>query len=64
LSSDFGDIVLNGRVGFVLGIYDVNEITKLKLSLMCIDDSSLIFMFSLHMFSINNFSVNLFSDNR
>jgi hypothetical protein len=30
---------------------------------MCIDDSSLIFVFPLHMFSFNNFIIKLFSDN-
>jgi hypothetical protein len=30
---------------------------------MCIDDSSLIFVFLLHMFSVNNFSVKFFNDN-
>jgi hypothetical protein len=63
LSSYFGDIVLAGRVGFSLRISDDNKITELKLCLMCIDDSSLIFVFPLHMFSVNNFSVKLFSDN-
>jgi hypothetical protein len=51
----FGDIVLAGRVGFALRISDVNKITELKLCLMCIDDSFLIFVFPLHMFSVNNF---------
>jgi hypothetical protein len=55
LSSDFGNIVLDRRDGFSLRIsYDKN-ITKLKLFLICIDDSSLIFVFLLHMFSVNNF---------
>jgi hypothetical protein len=52
LSSDFGDIVLAGRVGFALRISDDNKITELKLCHMCIDDSSLIFVFPLHMFSV------------
>jgi hypothetical protein len=63
LSSYFGDIVLVGRDIFSLGISNDNKITKLKLCFVCIDDSSLIFVFPLHIFSINNFSVKLFSDN-
>jgi hypothetical protein len=63
LSSDFGDIVFSVRAGFALRIYVVNKITTLKLCLMYIDDSSLIFVFPLHMFLVNNFSVKLFSDN-
>ena len=63
MSSYFGDIVLAGRVCFSHGISGYNKIIKLKLCLMCIDDSSLIFVFPLHMFLVNNFSVKLFSDN-
>jgi hypothetical protein len=63
LSSDFGDIVLDERAGFAHKISDDNKITELKLCLMCIDDSSLIFVFPMHMFSVNNFSVKLFSHN-
>jgi hypothetical protein len=62
LSSYFGDIVLDGRASFSLMIFDDTNITELKLRLMCIDDSSLIFVFPLHMFSVNNFSLKLFSD--
>jgi hypothetical protein len=63
LSSYFCDIVLVGRDVFSLGISNDNKFTELKLSLMCIDDSSLIFVFPLHMFSFNNFIIKLFSDN-
>jgi hypothetical protein len=59
----FCDIVLVGKARFSLVIYDDNKITELKLCLMCIDDSSLVFVFPLHMFSVNNFSVKLFNDN-
>jgi hypothetical protein len=62
LSSNFGDIVLVGRVGFSLMIFYDNKIKELKFCLMCIDDSSVIFVFPLYMFSVNNFSVKLFSD--
>jgi len=63
LYSYFGDIVLDGRVGFYLRIYDDNKFKELKLCLMYIDDSSLIFVFMLHVFLVNNFIVKLFNDN-
>jgi hypothetical protein len=63
LFSYFGDIVLAGRDGFSLRISNVNKITEVKLCLMCIYYSSLIFLFPLHMFLVNNFTVKLFSDN-
>ena len=63
MSSYFGDIVLVGRISFSLRISNDNKITELKLCLMCIDDSSMIFVFPLHMFSVNDFSVKLFNDN-
>jgi hypothetical protein len=63
LSLDFGDIIMDGKASFSIKILDDIEIIELKLYLMCIDDSSLIFVFSLDMFSINNFSGNLFNDN-
>ena len=63
MSSDFGDIILARRAGFSLRIFVDNKITELKFCLMCINDSSMIFLFLLHMFSINNFSEKLFNDN-
>jgi hypothetical protein len=52
---NFGDIVLDGRDGFSLRIFYVKNIAELKLCLMYIDDSSMIFVFLLHMFLVNNF---------
>jgi hypothetical protein len=63
VSSNFDDIVLVRRDGFSLGISDDKNIIELKLCLMCIDDSSLIFVFPLHMLSVDNLIVKLFSDN-
>jgi hypothetical protein len=63
LSSCFGDIVLVGCAGFSLRISNDNKITEMKLCLMCIGDSAMIFVFLLHMFSINNFNVKVFNDN-
>jgi hypothetical protein len=56
LSSDFSGFILVGRVGFDLIIYEINKVTEHKfVSHICVDDSSLIFLFPLHIFSVNNF---------
>jgi hypothetical protein len=60
---NFGDFILVGRDSVSLMISNVNKITKPKLYLIYIDDSSMIFVFPLHIFPVNNFSVKLFSDN-
>jgi hypothetical protein len=56
LSSDFGDFVLAGRVGFALRISEIDKSYRTEnLCLICVDDSSLILLFPLHIFSVNNF---------
>jgi hypothetical protein len=56
LSSYFGGFVLARRAGFSLRIYEINKVTEHKfVSHICVDDSSLIFLFLLHIFSVNNF---------
>jgi hypothetical protein len=53
-----------GGMVFPSRISDVNKITELKLCLMCIDDSSMIFCVSAaYVFQSIIFSVKLFSDN-
>jgi hypothetical protein len=57
-------ILYLGGTGFFPQISEIDKVTEQNIVSMCIDDSSMIFLFPLHIcFQSIIFSVKLFSDN-